>query len=190
MLILTNYIPLGLKHTLGGLAQGSVVLEVGVVFKVFVGFGEGGSHKLTILAHIGDIEAERSALSDRGVARKGKEVARTAQFEVLLGDLKAVVGVAHRLQSLLGGLAKATARAVDQNAVGLSLSASYSTAQLVKLGKTEAFGILDDHKAGAGHVDSNLNYGSGDQYLHLARGEAAHYSVLVCLMIVENAERS
>ena len=76
-------------------------------------------HKLTILTHIGDIEAERSALSDRGVARKGKEVARTAQFEVLLGDLKAVVGVAHRLQSLLCGVAKATLCSADQNDVQL-----------------------------------------------------------------------
>ena len=94
---LTYYIPLGFKHTLGGLAQGSVVLDIGIVFEVFVGFREGGGHKLTILTHIGDIEAERSALSDRGVARKGKEVAGPAQFEVLLGDLEAVVGVAHSL---------------------------------------------------------------------------------------------
>ena len=177
--ILTNYIPLHREHTLGGLAQGYVSLQVGVAVEIFARLGEGGGHQVAVLTHIGETEGEAAALSDRGVARKGEEVAGTAQLEILLGYLEAVVGVTHGLKPLLGGVAEASLCSADEYAVGLFLSASDSSAQLMELGESEALGVFNYHKAGARHVDSDLDDGGGDQYLHLARGEAAHYVILV-----------
>ena len=82
------------------------MFKLGINFEVCLRFRKGGGHKLRVLAHIGEVEGEATALADRCVAREGEEVAGAAQFQILLGDLKAVIRAAHGLEPLLGGVAK------------------------------------------------------------------------------------
>jgi hypothetical protein len=44
----------------------------------------------------------------------------------------------------------------------------------VELGQAQAFGILDHHQAGIGHIDADLDHGGRHQQLDLAGAELGH----------------
>ena len=58
-------------------------------------------------------------------------------------------------------------------------AAADAAAQLVQLGKSHAFGVLDHHERGIGHVDAHLDHRRRDQKLDLARLEGRHGRVLL-----------
>ena len=130
-MVLAYNIPLAFKHSLGGEAERGMIFELGVGFKVFLGFCECGGHKVAILAHIGEVECEATALADACVTCERQEVTGTAQFKVFLGDLKAVIAIAHCSESLLRVLAKSALGTAYKYTEGFFLSASNTTSELV-----------------------------------------------------------
>ena len=113
---------------------------------------------------------------DTGLSR-AQQLARSAQFEVLLGDHEAVGGLAHHVQALPRQLRKR--RLVQERAARRLGAAADASAQLVQLGQAEALGVLDHHQAGVGHVDADLDDGGGHQQLQLTRLEGRHDLLLL-----------
>src|SRR5205814_3915330 len=72
---------------------------------------------------------------------RAEELARTAQLQIGLGDLEAVVRTGHRVDPPPGLLAQAAGR--EQDAVRLPLAAADAPAQLVELREAEALRVLD-----------------------------------------------
>lgn len=48
-------------------------------------------------------------------------------------------------------------------------AATDPTAQLVQLCQAQALGVLDDHQAGVGHVDTDLDHRGGHQQMQVSR---------------------
>ena len=106
------------------------------------------------------------------------EVTWSTQFEVLFGNLEAIGGIDHHLDALTGGLANLELG--DQDAVALVGTTSHPTTQLVQLAESEAFGILDDHHRGIGHVHTHLDDGGGNEDMGFVISKALHRLILVC----------
>ena len=70
-------------------------------------------------------------------------------------------------------------RLVEEQAGRTARATADAPAQLMKLGEAEAFGMLDHHDGGLGHVDADLDHGRGDKEPRLARGEAFHRAILL-----------
>ena len=58
--------------------------------------------------------------------------------------------------------------------MGFCGAAADASAELVKLGQAEAFGMLDDHGGGVGDVDADFDDGGGDEDLDFVFAEALH----------------
>src|SRR3546814_10026341 len=54
-----------------------------------------------------------------------------------------------------------------------------AAAKLVELGEAEIFGMFDDHQAGGGDVDPDLDHRRRDEDADLARLKARHHRILV-----------
>ena len=92
------------------------------------------------------------------------------QTQIHLGYFKAIAGAHQHLQPLAG---QHVAAGVDQKAVGGGSSPPHSTPQLVQLGKTEAFSMLNHHHTGLRHINTNLHHRGAYKHLGLPAGEGA-----------------
>ena len=101
------------------------------------------------MSEIGEPEQRQARLA------RAQHLAGTAQPQILLGDAKAVLGLAHDGEPRLGGLAER--RLVEEEAGRLRRPAADAAAQLVQLGQAEALGILDHHDRRFRHVDADLD---------------------------------
>ena len=105
-----------------------------------------------------------------------EKVAGAPEAQVLLGDLKAVVGFGHHLQPLACLLVLVVAH---EDAVALGGAAAHAAPQLVQLAQAEALRIFHHHGVGVGHVHAHLDDGGGHQNIALAGGEGRHDGFLV-----------
>ena len=96
-------------------------------------------------------------------------VAAAAQAEILVGDEEAVVGVAQQRQAAAGRFVHPVL--VQQQAETGVGAAADPSAQLVELGQTEAFGVLDHHHRGFRDIDADLHDRGGDQQPDRAGGK-------------------
>src|SRR5215831_2985363 len=96
-----------------------------------------------------DLEPGQPALA------RAKQITLATEPQVLFGDAKAIFGFAQDGKACLGGFAER--RLVDQQTGRGSESAADTPAQLVQLGKTEAFRMLNDHDGGFRHVDTDFD---------------------------------
>ena len=87
---------------------------------------------------------------------EAKKLAHAALLHILFGQIEAVLAVAHYLQTRqrFGRI-----HAREQHAVRLLAATAHSAAQLVQLCEAKAFGVLDDHQRGVGHVHTYLDNG-------------------------------
>src|SRR5690606_18550640 len=124
------------------------------------------------VAHqVGDLELQQAGLAG------AEHLPGAAQLQILLGDHEAVVGVAHDRQALAADLRER--RMVEQHAVAGRAAPADPSAQLVQLGQAEALRVLDDHQAGVGHVDADLDHRGGDQQVEPALLELVHHRSLL-----------
>ena len=119
----------------------------------------------------GDAIAGQAALAD------AEHVAFAAQFQILLGNPKAVGGLADHLQPRLRHLAERLL--VEQQAGRRLRAAPDPAAQLVQLREPEALGVLDHHDGRGGDVDADLDHRGRDQKPDLVGGELRHHAVFL-----------
>ena len=101
-----------------------------------------------------------------------EKVAGAALFEVKFRHSKAIVCFGHQLQPCPGSFPFCVG---DEDAVGLRLAASDTSAQLMKLRQAEAFGVFDHHDSGIRHIDADLDHRGGNQKPDLSCGKARHH---------------
>ena len=118
----------------------------------------------------GDVEAGHAALP------RAEHVAFATQFQILLGDAEAIIGLAQDRKPRLGRFAER--RLVEEEAGRALGAAADAAAQLMELREAEAFGMLDHHHARLGHVDADFDHGGRDQDASRAGGKARHGAVL------------
>lgn len=107
-----------------------------------------------------------------------RHFAGAAQFQVPLDDDKTVAGLTHDVQSLAVDLRQRWM--VEQHAVASSAVPVNSAAQLIQLGQTKAFGVLDDCQTSAGYVDVGLDHRGHYQQPQHTLLEDFHHHGLVC----------
>ena len=93
-------------------------------------------------------------------------------MQIAFGDDETIVGFAHGRQPLPRHLRQR--RLIQQHAARRGAAAPHPPAQLVQLGETQAFGVLDDHQRCVGHVDADFDHRRRHQQLHLAGLERGH----------------
>ncbi len=116
--------------------------------------------------HLGDPEARCPRLAG------SKDFTAAAQPQVLLGDQKAVIGLPHDVEPRLGRFPKGAFE--EENTGGRPVAAADTSAQLVKLGKAEPFGMLDNHDGRVGNIDPDLDHRGRHQNTGFAPLERAH----------------
>ncbi len=127
--------------------------------------------QLGVAHQVGDLELQEAGLAST------EHLAGAAQLQVLFGNQEAVAGFAHDRQAFAAQLRQR--RVVEQHAVARRAAAADPSAQLVQLRQAQAFGVLDDHQAGVGHVDAHLDDGGGHQQLQFAALELLHHRGLL-----------
>ena len=96
---------------------------------------------------------------------RAEKVTGAAKPQILLGDLKTVVGFRHDFQPRLGiGIVTVG----HKHAVALVLAAPHSAAKLVELAQAEAIRVFDYHKRRIGHIDADLNDRRGHEDIYIA----------------------
>lgn len=90
----------------------------------------------------------------------GEDFTGAAGFEVVFGQLQAVVVVFHKLETVnsfgIDGIGK-------EITVALEAPPPYSAAKLVKLGQAEAVGGLNDDGSSIFDIDTDFDNRSGDK---------------------------
>ena len=110
-----------------------------------------------------------------------QKIARTTDLQITHGDLEA--GAEFRKvpdggQTLFRNLRQILVGTVGEVGVGVAGGAAYTATELMKLGKSEALGVLNDHHAGVGDIDTDLNDGGGNEDVQLSVREFAHDGIL------------
>ncbi len=168
---------------LGNIACGKHQFQVGVHYAVgdklgrvllFASLG-GGVHGRKLLgAQFGDSLFQDALIGlvaqvgDEAALLGAQQVARTANVEVLHGDLDARAQVAETLDGLQAAArvgAQGLAWRYQQVAEGLAAAASHASAQLVQVAQSVAVRIVDDDGVDVGHVDTILNDGGRQQHV-------------------------
>ena len=144
--------------------------------KLRVGGEEGLGLLLCGFQHLGVRAEIRHVHLRQTVLARAEEIAGAAQTQILLGDLKAVVGLAHDRKAGLDLLALVVR---DKDAPALVPAAPDAAAQLMELAEAEALGILDDHQRGVRHVHADLDDRRRDEDIRLAADKGGHDRVLV-----------
>ena len=104
-----------------------------------------------------------------------KQVARTAYVEVLHGEIEAAAQFGEVLQSLKAASClgrEHRLRRRKQVAERLAVGTSNATAHLVKVGESEAVGVVDDDGVGVAYVDAVLDDGRREQHVVVVVHEA------------------
>ena len=113
-------------------------VQQGILLQQCVYGGGGFLQHPRIIVDIPDAESEIAALADT------EEIPRSPQFQILIGNKKAVVGLVQDLQPFHGFLILLCA---DENTVTLVLPPAHTAPQLVKLGQPETLRVLQDRKS-------------------------------------------
>ena len=150
----------------GAQRRAALGLQVGIAIDHQPRVVAGGLQQLGMGGEVGQPHVGQAALA------RAQKLAGAAQAEILLGDAKAVLGLAHDGEPRLGGLAERLG--VEQQAGRLGGAAADPAAQLVELGQAEALGMLDHHHRRRRHVDADLDHRGGDQDRQAAVGERRH----------------
>ncbi len=108
---------------------------------------------------------------------RAEQFAAAAEPEILLGDTKAVVGLAQHPDSRSRRVAEGSG--IKQQASSFIAAPADSPAKLVKLGKTEPLGPLDHHNRCLGDVDPDLDHRGRHQDSGVAVDEALHRRVAI-----------
>ena len=98
------------------------------------------------------------------------------QAQVHLGDLEAIVGAHQHIQALTG---QGIGTAIDQQAVGGGRPTADPAAQLMQLGQSETFGVVDHHHAGLGHIHAHFHHRGGHEHLAAAIGKVPQHRLLI-----------
>ncbi len=106
-----------------------------------------------------------------------QQFAGTAQLQILACDLETVAEFENDLEPCAGELRQGIF--VQQYAYRLAAAAPHASAQLVQLGQAHAFGVLDHHQRGIGHVDADLDHRGGDEKVQFVRLEGRHHRLLL-----------
>src|SRR5579863_2544905 len=134
------------------------------------GFTPGEFEKLAVADQVSDPEVGQAGLTG------AEEFSGAAEFEIEFGDLKTVIRLHHGVETALAFFGDFAAG--HQDAERFCGPAADAAAELVKLGQTEALGVLDHHYGCVGHVDANFYDGGRDQNLELAFLEHTHDLIL------------
>ena len=100
------------------------------------------------------------------------ELAAAAGIKVFLSECEAVVDTCEGFEA---GESLFVFAVSDGVAVGLVFTAYDSAAELVQLGKSEAFGVQDGDDGGVGDVHPDFHDGSADEDIGVAAAELFHY---------------
>ena len=135
-----------------------------------LGEAAGVLEELQVADGVGAAERHGAGLTET------EDIAGAADLGVFFGEFEAVGGLDECGESIgsFGGLGVG-----EEEAVALVGAAADASAELVELGDAEAFGLLDDHDGGIGHVDTDFDDGGGNEHLSLAFAEAVHDGVAV-----------
>src|SRR6202022_3184048 len=131
------------------------------------GFAFSSFEQLTIADEIRGLEAGHSSLTC------AEEFSRAAKLEVEFGDLESVVGANQGIQPALSVFRNLSPG--HEDAIGLGGAPADASAQLVKLGETEALCVLDHHNRGIGHIDSDFDHRRRHQNVQLSLLKHAHH---------------
>ena len=129
-----------------------------------------GLQHLRVRAEIRHVHLRQAMLAG------AEEIARAAQTQILLGDLKAVVGFTHDRKAGFYLLAFVVG---DKDAPALVPAAPDTAAQLMQLAETEALGVFDDHQRGVRHVHADLDDRRRDKDICFSADKGGHDRVLV-----------
>ena len=134
--------------------------------------GLGGGHwkEIRITVEVGEPERRKAALIGT------KDVSRTAQAQVLLGDHEAIVASFQDPQPFESLGASAS---LEQDAGRGMLSPADAPAELVELGQAEALRVLNEEQGGVGDVDPDLDHGGGDKHTDFPGSERLHDGLLL-----------
>lgn len=107
---------------------------------------------------------------------ESEDIAGAADLSVFFGEFEAIGGLDECSEAVggVGGLGIG-----KEEAVALVGAAADASAELVELGDAEAFGLLDDHDGGIGHVDADFDDCGCNEHLSLAFAKAVHDGVAV-----------
>ena len=107
-----------------------------------------------------------------------KKISCSTELQILHGDLKAASKIRifpHGAESLFRCLLKHLILRIHQKRIGSTVRTSYTSAKLIQLRKTISIGIMDDHGIYIGDIQSRLNNGSGNQYIHISVDKIIHH---------------
>lgn len=76
--------------------------------------------------------------------------------QIFFSKTESIVFASHETEPAMGSSALLLRVGVDQEALGLSLAATYSAPQLMQLGQTKSLCIVDDHHAGFLNIQTHL----------------------------------
>ncbi len=125
-----------------------------------------------LVAHqIGDLEIGQPGLTG------AEQFPRAAQFQIALGDLEAVIGLAQHPEPALGRFGQGSM--IEQHAMGGHRPPADPAAQLMQLSQPQPLRVLDDHQAGVGHIHPHFDDGGSDQQLQNTRLELLHHPLLL-----------
>src|SRR5205814_3534474 len=94
-------------------------------------------------------------------------LAGATQLEIALRDLETIGALEDDRQPVAGSLRQRVAE--KQDAYAFARAAADAPAQLMQLREAEAFGTLDHHERGIGHVDADFDHRGADEKLDLSR---------------------
>ena len=162
--------------------------EEGIVLEGRVAGDEGGRFLVRDLDEADVGEVFHGDVGEAGLARS-EERARTAELEVLFGDIEAARVLGEGLEPPVL-LASEFSR--EEEAVGLVFAAADASAELVELGEAEPVGVLDHHDARIRDVDADLDDRGGDEDVMPPFTEVVHdrFLLLGLEAAVEETERA
>src|SRR5688572_24377117 len=135
------------------------------------GTGPGSRPKEQVVVGFRVVEAK----GRKTVLTGPKEIAHAPEPEICTSDLEPIVGLDQRVEPKRGFLTAFR----DEDAETFLGASPHPSSQLMQLGKTEAFGVLDNHDGRVGDINPYLDHASGYQDIDLASGKCPHGRVLL-----------
>src|SRR5579885_3390656 len=131
------------------------------------GFAAGELENFAIAEWIGDVKAEVAGLAC------AEKFAGAAKKKVGFGDFEAVGSADHGFETRFRSLCHVAGG--DEYAMRFFCASADAAPQLMKLRKTEAIGVFDDHNGGVGHVHADLDDRGCDKNLNFVEAELEHH---------------
>ena len=128
---------------------------------------------------LSNLTHECSMFYEIGEAKSGKttllfaeEFSRASVAQIVLCDFEPVLRRLHDFETFPGCLVFFMR---DEDTVRLMGAASDPSSQLMELGESKAFGILNEHDRRVGHIDPDFDDGGGNEDLDLLLAECLHF---------------